>query len=338
MKQFKLFVFALIVVVSLIPSPVYAAPLEDDQVVMGGSFVLKSDETLNGNLIVIGGTARIEEDAVINGSIILVGGQVTVNGIVESNMHLFAGSASISDSAIVLGDVFLVSSVLNKSDNADIRGEIKEGGSLPSGFVIPEKPSTISPAKPVIPSGEGLLGKLANFMASLLSIFFFSIVSACVAMLIALFVPRHINRVTNAIVASPWIGFLVAILTIIAFPIIVVILAITIILSPVAVLTAVALALACYLGWVALGTELGDRIAHLFKTTWAVPVSAGMGTLIMGLVLGVISLIPCVGWLVVSLIVLIGLGGVILTRFGTRIYENSENKSSASQSPQINAD
>lgn len=338
MRQLRLFVLMLVVIIGLIPYPVNAAALNDDQVVMGGSYILKSNETLNGNLIVIGGTARVENDAVVNGSIILLGGQVTVNGIVEKNIHLFAGSASVSDSAIVLGDVYLVSSVLDKSDNADIRGEIKEGGSLPSGFVIPEKPSTITPAKPVLPSGEGLLGKLANFMASLLSIFFFSIVSACVAMLIALFVPRHINRVSNAIVASPWVGFLVAVLTIIAFPIIVVILAITIILSPVAVLTTVALALACYLGWVALGTELGTRIAHLFKTTWAMPVSAGMGTLIMGLVLGVISLIPCVGWLVVSLIVLIGLGGVILTRFGTRLYGSMGNEPTASQSTQINAD
>jgi len=332
MKQIRWIVLILVVALSLIPYPVNAAPLTDDQVVMGGSFVLKSDQTLNGNLIIIGGTARIEENAVINGSIILLGGQVTVNGIVESNLHLFAGSASISDSAIVLGDVFLVSSVLNKSDSADIRGEIKEGGPLPSGFVIPDKPSKITPAKPVIPSGDGIFGKIAEFMASLLSVFFFSIVSACVAMLIALFAPRHINRVSNAIVASPWIGFLVAILTLIAFPMIVIILAISIILSPVAILSIVALALACYLGSVALGTGLGDRITRIFRPTWAVPVSAGMGTLIMGLVLGVISLIPCIGWLVVSLIVIIGLGGVILTRFGTRIYENSQHQSSASQS------
>lgn len=324
MKQFRLIVLILVVAIGLIPSPVYAAPLYDDQVVMGGSYILKSNETLNGNLIVIGGTARVEKDAVVNGSIILVGGQVTINGIVEKSIHLFAGSASVSDSAIILGDVYLVSSVLNKSDSADIRGEIKEGGSLPSGFIIPEKPSTPTPPKPVIPSGDGLFGKIAGFLGSLLSVFFFSIISACVAMLIALFVPKHINRVSNAIVSSPWVGFLVAVLTIIAFPIIVIILAISIILAPVAVLTVVALALACYLGWVALGTELGDRLARLFKTTWAVPISAGMGTLIMGLVLGVVSLMPCLGWLVVSLIVLIGLGGVILTRFGTRIYEGSK--------------
>ena len=325
MKRLKWSLWAILLVSLLIPHPVNAASLAEDQVVLGGSFTLRSGQTLDGNLIVIGGTARVEENAVVNGSIVLVGGQVTVDGTIEESIHLFAGSANLTDTAVVQGDVYLVSSVLNKTDKTEIHGEVKEGGSLPSGFVIPEKPSAVTPIKPVVPSENGLVKKVTDFLGSLLSIFFFSISSACVAMLVALFVPKHINRVSNAIITAPWIGFLVAVLTLIAFPIIVVILAISIILAPVAVLAVVGLALACYLGWVALGTELGDRIARLFKTTWAVPVSAGMGTLILGLVLGVITLIPCVGWLVVSIIILIGLGGVILTRIGTRIYDGTSN-------------
>jgi hypothetical protein len=314
MKHLRIFVLLAVLMALLMPYTVHAAPLGDDRVVMGGSFVLRRDETHNGNLIVIGGTAKIEKDAVVNGSIILVGGQVTIDGIIEGSLTLFGGSASLHDSAIILGDVYVTSSVLNKDELAQIRGEVIEGKQLPPGFTIPEQVTVNqNPA-------QGALSKVTDFLQSLLTIFFFSLVSASVAIIATLFMPAPVERVAKSIVNFPVISFGAAILTVIALPFLLVGLSITLILIPIAVLLILAFALASYMGWVSLGTEIGKRIADLFKTTWAVPVSAGMGTLILSLILGVITLIPCGGWLVVSIVVLIGLGGVILTRFGTRIY------------------
>lgn len=329
MKQLRYFVLLAVITALLIPSTVHAAPVEDDRVVMGGSFILQKDETLNGNLIVIGGTAKIEKDAVVNGSIILVGGQVTVEGIVEGSLTLFGGSASLRDSAIVLGDVYVTSSVLNKDDLAQIRGEVIEGKQLPPGFTIPDQVEI--PTNPV----EGPLTKVTHFLESLLTIFFFSLVSASVAIIATLFMPKPVERAAKSMVSNPVISFGAALLTVIALPFLLVVLSITIILIPVAVILIVAFALASYMGWISLGTEIGKRIADLFKTTWAVPISAGMGTLILSLVLGVITLIPCLGWGVVSIIVLVGLGGVILTRFGTRVfsYSGSNSVSNSTESP-----
>jgi hypothetical protein len=329
MKSFRVIILLVVLLGLLLPSPVYAASAKDDRVVMGGSFVLERDQTLNGNLIVIGGTAKIEKDAVVNGSIMLVGGQVTVDGIVEGSITLFGGSASLHDSSIILGDIYVTSSVLNRSDLADIRGEVIQGKPLPSGFSIPDQ---VTPPDPVTP---GPMGKLASFLGGLLSIFFFSLVSASIAIIASLFMPGAIQRVSDAIVSSPLIGFGTSILTLIALPFILVILVITIILSPVAILLIVAIALACYLGWVALGMELGKRIAGLFKTVWPVPISAGMGTLILSLVLGVVSLIPCLGWVIVTIVVMIGLGGVLLSRFGTRSYTSTFLKPITTDKPAV---
>ncbi len=317
MKRFQILLLLFVVLTLSIPTPVHAASAKDDRVVMGGSFILERDQTLNGNLVVIGGTAKIEKDAVVNGSIILIGGQVTINGIVEGSISLFGGSASLQDSAIVLGDIYVTSAVLNRSDLAEVKGDIVEGKQLPPGFIIPDQvtapnPTTSSP-----------LGKVTTLFGSLLSIFFFSLVSASIAIITSLFMPHAVQRVSDTIVKSPVIGFATSLLTLIALPFVLVLLIVTIILSPVAILLVVVVALASYMGWVGLGTELGKRIAGLFKTVWSVPISAGMGTLILSLILGVVALIPCLGWGIVTLIVLIGLGGVILSRFGTRSYTYS---------------
>ncbi len=327
MKNFRVIILLVVLLSLLIPSPVNAASAKDDRVVMGGSFILERDQTLNGNLIVIGGTAKIEKDAVVNGSIMLVGGQVTVDEIVEGSITLFGASASIHDSAIILGDIYVTSSVLNRSDLADIRGEVIEGKPLPPGFSIPDQ---VTPPDPIT---TGPMGKVATLLGSLLSIFFFSLVSASIAIIASLFMPGAIQRVSDAMLSSPVIGFGTSILTLIALPFILVILIITIILSPLAILLVVALALACYMGWVSIGTELGKRIAGLFKTVWPVPISAGMGTLILSLVLGVVSYVPCLGWGIVSIVVLIGLGGVLLSRFGTRTYTSTLFNSKTTDEP-----
>ena len=329
MKSFRVIILLVVLLGILIPSPVYAASAKDDRVVMGGSFILERDQTLNGNLIVIGGTAKIEKDAVVNGSIMLVGGQVTVDGIVEGSITLFGASASLHDSAIILGDIYVTSSVLNRSDLADVRGDVIEGKPLPPGFTIPDQ---VTPPDPTTP---GPIGRVATLLGSLLSIFFFSLVSASIAIIASLFMPGAIQRVSDAILSSPVIGFGTSILTLIALPFILVILAITIILSPVAILLTIAFALAGYMGWVSIGTELGKRIAGLFKTVWPVPISAGMGTLILSLVLGVVTLIPCLGWGVVTIVVLVGLGGVLLSRFGTRSYTSTFLKSKTTDDPVV---
>jgi hypothetical protein len=99
-----------------------------------------------------------------------------------------------------------------------------------------------------------------------------------------------------------------------------VILAITIILIPVVVLAAAALALAWLFGMIAIGTEVGERFTRAINQTWAPPLTAGLGTFLMMLVVGGIGMIPCVGWLATSLVALLGVGGVVLTLFGTQPY------------------
>jgi hypothetical protein len=91
-------------------------------------------------------------------------------------------------------------------------------------------------------------------------------------------------------------------------------------LIPVSLLGILALIIAGVFGWIALGLEVGKRLASLFKMEWPLAVAAGLGTFLLSLVVNGIGFIACIGWVAPFLVTIIGLGGVILTRFGTQNY------------------
>ena len=103
-----------------------------------------------------------------------------------------------------------------------------------------------------------------------------------------------------------------------------VILAITIILIPVAFIGLLILAFAVAFGWIAIGLEVGQRISRMFHQDWALPLSAALGTFVLNFVANGIGFIDCVGWLVPFLIGILGLGAVLLSRFGTQPYPPTE--------------
>ncbi len=65
--------------------------------------------------------------------------------------------------------------------------------------------------------------------------------------------------------------------------------------------------------------ETGKRLAALMKQDWALPVSAMIGTFLLTLLVnGLGALVPCVGWIVPALVGMVGLGAVLVTRFGAQ--------------------
>jgi uncharacterized membrane protein len=94
------------------------------------------------------------------------------------------------------------------------------------------------------------------------------------------------------------------------------VLAITICLSPVSLIGGLVLGAAMIFGWVALGLEVGRRLALAFKREWQPATQAGLGTLLLSFVVYAVAIIPCLGFVFSMVLWAIGLGAVILTRFG----------------------
>jgi hypothetical protein len=110
--------------------------------------------------------------------------------------------------------------------------------------------------------------------------------------------------------------------------------AITICLFPGSLFGGIVLIVAWAFGIVALGVVTGKRLGGLLKQDWALPVSAGIGAFILTLVInGLNAILFCVGWLPSLLIGSIGLGAVILTRFGSHLYPPPDPLAAEGSSP-----
>lgn len=310
-----------------------------DVLLFGQNYTLQSGDTLNGSLAVIGGNAMIEEDAIVNGDVALVGGNLTISGDVDGDVALVGGNMTISgtidgDIVIVGGQVLLTETAVVDGDIATIGGNIqREPGAEVSGNITNNAPPIINvpdvpnvpnvpnapnaPNPPNVPNVPGVNVNVNPFW-EIVGVFGRAFAVAAIGMLLTLFLQPQLDRVSNAITRQPLIAGGYGLLAVIVVPVAIVIMAITLILIPIALLTALVIPLAWLFGMVALGQEVGERFTKAINQTWAPVLATGFGTFMLVLVVGLVGMIPCVGWLASFLVTLAALGGVAMTWFGTR--------------------
>ena len=315
----KLFTLMLLLALMVLPTSAvhadgFTTGLLDGRVIFGDNFTLENGDTLTGDLVVFGGNVKVEEDATIRGDAVVIGGNVTLDGIVEGSLVIIGGSTNMGETSVVEGDLVTVGGSLSRDPGSEIEGEVVTNIPAPD-IQIPDVPSP--PRVPDVPSPPTFnFDPIGNFFGML----FTAISVSLLAMLASLFLQPQIERVSQAVVGQPVIAGSIGLLTGVMAPVVLVILTVTIILIPVTVLAAMALALAWLFGMIAIGTEVGERFTKAINQTWAPPLTAGMGTFLTMVVVGGIGMVPCIGWLVASLVALAGIGGVVLTIFGTQSY------------------
>jgi cytoskeletal protein CcmA (bactofilin family) len=306
-------IFGLVLAVVFgLPAQVHAqGPSGDGKVVFGGTYQLGKGETLNGSLAVFGGTVTLEEGSNVNGAIVITGGTLDISGDVSGDVTAVGGALTLSDTAHLHGNIYTVGSSINRSPDAKIDGQVIAGTANSLDLKMPTL-------------GKGLqnlnFSPITNAITRVSSAIFQSLALAVLALLMAMFILKPTERVVEAIDNQPVISGAFGLLTLIVAPALLVLLAITLILIPVSLIGIFVLGIAIVFGWIALGLELGHRLTTLLKVQWTPPVEAGVGTLVLSLVVNLLTVIPCIGWLAIPVLSMIGLGAVILTRFGTQTY------------------
>jgi cytoskeletal protein CcmA (bactofilin family) len=292
-----------------LPTPALASGLFDDRVVFGGNFTLESGETLDGDLVVFGGNATLEQDSRVTGEVVLMGGNLDADGTIEGSVVGLGGLISLGETAVVEGDVTVLGAQLDRADGARIEGTVISDFSSPLSFTFPQRAW--------IPHFDVGFSPVINFAWFGLKLLLW----AALAVLVVLFLPQHTRRISQTAIKQPAISFGIGLLTIPALLVLAVALAITILLIPVSLVVLVIGGLAWMYGLIALGLEVGNRLAQLFKQDWAPAVAAGVGTFTLILVVnGLREMIPCGGLIFPALAGLVGLGAVLLTRFGSQDY------------------
>jgi hypothetical protein len=301
----------------LVPaSPAYAqGGPHDGRVIIGQDFTLKSAETLNGDLVVIGGQVDIQQAAVVRGNVVVIGGSLQLDGQSTGDTVVIGGVVNMGAKAAVSGDLVTVGGALQRAEGATVGGNVVTNLPPPQIHLpVPVTPQAAMPPVPPTPNftfNWGPFGTAAGILMQAIGL-------AALAMLLTLFLHPQLDRVSQALTRQPLMSGSIGLLTVLLAPIALVLLVITIILIPVALAGVILVVLAWLFGVVAIGMEVGDRFSRAVHVTWEPVLTTGAGTFLLGLGVGIVNLVPCVGWLAPVIVGLTALGAALITRFGTQ--------------------
>lgn len=340
MKRLSLKFWLLVLVLAALTLPVAVVsaqgPGPGDKVIFGSNYTLASGETLDGSLLVLGGNVVLEEDSTVTGDVTVFGGSVAIRGAVEGDVSVLGGSLRLDSTAVIAGNVASIGGSLDRDPSAVIRGESISGFegniSIPGlpkfEFDNPGQPPRIEITPPP-PANDGFMGWLMYTFVRGFSAIALAALMAIFGVLLVVLAPRPTERVVQTARANAGVSFGVGCLAqALAIPVFV-LLAITLCLLPLALILLLALIAGWLFGWLALGWLVGQKVIKLLRSSSAAERSSSILEIVVGVVILTLawqlpSLIPCIGWALAALVWIvagsIGLGAVMLTRFGSRPY------------------
>ena len=283
-----------------------------------------------------GGDVTVAEDEAVGDDVVVILGSAHIQGRVDGAVVAVGGSVHLGPKADIRGDVTAVGGGVERSTGAVVAGQINEVRfSSPSfGPFVRVRPwrnwSWFGS-----PFGNPF-GPSVDLVATLIRV---GVIGLFAALIVAM-VPRPVKRVADRVTGEPWraglVGLAAQLLFVPLLVLTVVILAVSIIGIPLLLLVPfglVAVLLACLLGFAGTGCAVGQLIGRRsggsvptllaslaigLAVVWALTVCArfaGLAGLPVRVILGVVLL---AGFLVEYLAWTVGLGAVLLSRFGRR--------------------
>lgn len=331
MKISKWMLAALLALSALVMLPTAAFAAGDaapalDEVVFGRDFTLNSGRTISGDLVLLGGSLTMQEDSLVTGQVVVFGGDANIFGHVQGDLVVVGGSLQLDDAAVVDGDLVVPTGLVDIAQGALVGGTIIDDVQFPWGDGQWRENNNYNYDYDYNYSqGGGVVRQFARgVVGDFVWLLFRSVAMATVALLVVLFMQKHMQRVADTMLAQPplagGIGLAGVVVTVMAT----VALGLTLVLIPVAILLPFVLVVAWGFGWISLGLEVGRRMSQAFKATWSPALQAPLGTFALSFATGVVSWVPCFGWILGFVIGLAGFGAVILTRFGTQNYPDGD--------------
>ena len=256
-------------------------------------------------MIAFGGTARADnQDLVKFGSdlmieagmnvrnAVVIAGDVTVDGRVEQDVVAIGGSIILTNRAVVGRNVVAISGSIERSVGAEVGGNLTEVN-IPGLYTLV---SAFSGGNWTGPFLFFALWPMVSFVGLL-----------ALAILITAFFPESIETVSARVDERPiksGIVGAVGMLLIVPLAILLAISIIGLVLIPVEIF---AVSLGFLFGYVAVARLIGQKLYRSLKR----PPSVALWETFWGaILLGLIGLIPVLGWLVNALAAILGFGGV----------------------------
>ncbi|QYM79447.1 RDD family protein [Horticoccus luteus] len=269
---------------------------DDDRVSVFADTHVAATETVHGKAVAVMGDVTI--DGCVDDDAVAVMGNNTVNGTVKGQVVAVLGDVTLGPRARVSGDVVSVGGAVSRDPEAVVEGKIVQqaiGKNLHVGVPIAAWWS----------HGLGR-GRLLAFGAHLTWLWIATAVTLLFYVVLAAAFPRGLRRCADQLVERPGLTILTAVLSVIALPVVFVLLLVTIVGIPVAfVALPIGVLLAVFFGKAAIYTLVGRGLtggrAH--------PVVA---VLLGAFVFILLYLVPLLGIAISFFVSLLGFGAAVL--------------------------
>jgi energy-converting hydrogenase Eha subunit A len=298
-----------------------AAPvLADDggrTAIFGQDFTLEPGKRLDSDLVVVGGRVRLQPDSVVAGDVIIMGGEVTLEGQVNGDVVIFGGSAELESTAVIEKDLVVIGQ-LRRQHGATVKGNVVEGLQASRAFTaIPETLIRRPGVAPVLPPAKPAHSDAYSWFVNLLRNVMTLVAILVVAALLVMLLPENLRRIRYTMEHSAVFSLGVGALTIVVLAISLPILTITCIGMPFVVVLVIGFLLAALVAWAVAGQVIGQRALRALNIQGR---TALFEMLVGVLAISILSRVPCIGWLFLVVALSWGLGAVVLTHLGGRIY------------------
>ena len=255
----------------------------------GEAVVVNSGEVICSNLTSFGGMVVIQGE--VRGDVVAFGGNVVIDGRVNGNVILYGGNVALQNGAHVDGDIHLCGGRWVQGTSSLLHGSVFDCTQSVGLLILGDKGPDFR--------------------------FWFVITWVALGILLTSLLPEHVMLVRTTAKSKIRRSLVLGLLSILLAPAVLAVLVALIISIPLAIIVVVGLIAAWALGTVAIGWLIGDYIVRKViphQSTRPIQVVVGLATLALA------GSLPYIGWLIILGAGLIGLGAVLLSRFGTRLY------------------
>jgi hypothetical protein len=307
---------------------------------IGEDLTVAAEDTVPDDAVAI--TADLAVHGHVAGDAICISGDLVLTGTVEGDAVGIGGSVEVESTAVIQGDLVCVGGTLNKMKGASVEGEVIN---IPMPFIRPILHHALKYAgkgeKKTIIINKHPLGGFGRRMATFFLYLVKLIALIVFIFLILLFFKGGVERVSDAIANHFWKSALAGFIGIILLLPITLLLIVFVIGIPLVPLFWIAVFAGMIFGFACITYTIGKIAAE--KKGWkdkspyilafigllVIEIIAFLGNLVMlpgGPFVAIGGVIKVIGFIVSYLAWMVGFGGVILTRFGSRSFGNNGSK------------
>jgi cytoskeletal protein CcmA (bactofilin family) len=311
--------------------------INGDLYASGGQVVI--DGRVNGDVLVAGGRVRLS--GTVSQDVRAAGGQITIAGNVGRNLTVAGGNVEIASSAVIRGGVVAAGGSVDLAAPVGGAAKIAAGTLIIANRIAGDVEAAVgklritskaeidgnvgywSGQEASVSEGARIKGKIvrkvpperprffpAAFFAWLVFVSINFVCTLILGLLSARFLPRYHQSVITTLRERPWASLGVGFIAAVVLPVVCALLFATVLAIPLALILLVAFFILLYWSRIYAIGRIGESILARLR-----PASSRASAFVLGLfVYYILAIIPVVGWLVVPLVILFGLGAELIAR------------------------